>query len=471
MDLLRWPIIGPFLRWRHARTSLQLVFILLAVVVVIHGLTGPDLASNNLATVLTWVHYRGLLVVTLLAAGNFFCAGCPFVRVRDWGRRLRAPGLSWPARLRGKWMALILLATVLFTYELFDLWALPRATAWLVLAYFAAALVVDMLFRGATFCKHLCPIGQFNFVASMVSPLEVRVREKSTCDSCRTADCVAGRRPVPASPVVTQRGCELGLFLPAKVGNLDCTFCLDCVQACPHDNVALAVRVPALELLDDSRRSAIGRLTDRTDILALVVLFVFGGLLNAFAMTSPALALMAWVSSVLGGAGDLAALGLLFVTGLLVVSGALFALAADVSRRLARVDVTRVSISRHFVVALVPFGLGVWLAHYGFHLLVGVLVIVPVTQSAVVGWLGAPLLGAPLWTWAGLRPGAVLPWQVGFLALGACGSVATLMAIAERAFAARPVRVAAPWIALVVLLFAAAVWVMLQPMEMRGTGL
>jgi len=266
-------------------------------------------------------------------------------------------------------------------------------------------------------------------------------------------------------------GCELGLFLPAKVGNLDCTFCLDCVQACPHDNVALAVRVPALEILDESRRSAIARLTDRTDILAMVVLFVFGALLNAFAMTAPAQALMAWASNASGAAGDPVMLGLLFVAGLLVVPAALLALAADMSRRLARVGLSRVSIARHFVVALVPFGLGVWLAHYGFHLLVGVLVVVPVTQSAVVEWLGAPLLGVPLWTWAGLRPGAALPWQLGFLALGACGSVATLLAIAERVVQARPGRAAAPWIALVVFLFVTAVWVMLQPMEMRGTGL
>jgi hypothetical protein len=76
---------------------------------------------------------------------------------------------------------------------------------------------------------------------------------------------------------VLQRGCELALFLPAKVGNLDCTFCLDCVQACPHDNVAISPRVPGLELVDPRRRSGIGRLARREDIAALVVVFVFGG--------------------------------------------------------------------------------------------------------------------------------------------------------------------------------------------------
>ena len=90
-------------------------------------------------------------------------------------------------------LAAALLVAVLFAYELFDLWALPRATAYLVIAYFVSALMIDLVFSGATFCKYLCPIGQFNFVASTMSPLELRIREESTCRSCRTADCIRGR--------------------------------------------------------------------------------------------------------------------------------------------------------------------------------------------------------------------------------------------------------------------------------------
>ena len=115
----------------------------LALAVVADGLLGARLDPTQLATVLTWVHYRGLLVVALLAAGNLFCTGCPFVLVRDAGRRIRPPRLAFPRWLRTKWIGVALFVAVLFCYELFDLWALPRATAWLVLAYFASALVVD----------------------------------------------------------------------------------------------------------------------------------------------------------------------------------------------------------------------------------------------------------------------------------------------------------------------------------------
>ena len=111
---------------------------------------------------------------------------------------------------------------------------------------------IDGLFRGASFCKYVCPIGQFNFVQSLVSPLEVKVRDPDVCHSCRTKDCIRGRDGIP--------GCELDLFQPRKAGNLDCTFCLDCVHACPHDNIGILAVAPGRDLWHEPHRSGIGRL-------------------------------------------------------------------------------------------------------------------------------------------------------------------------------------------------------------------
>ena len=470
IDILDWPVIGTLLRWRHARTTLQLAALLFATAVVLHGLFGPQIAPRNLATVLTWVHYRGLLVVALLAAGNFFCTGCPFILVRDAARRQHRPARAWPAHLRNKWLGIALFASVLFVYELFDLWALPRATAWLVLAYFAAALAIDLVFTGAAFCKYLCPIGQFNFAASTLSPLEVTVRQPEVCSGCRTVDCIRGRRD-PAAPGVTiQRGCELGLFLPAKIGNLDCTFCLDCVQACPHDNVAIAARLPGAELVDGRRRSGIGRLAARPDIAALAVVFAFGALFNAFAMVGPVYEVEQRLAGMMGVTSEAPVLLLMFVVGLGVGPAALLIAAAASTRWLSpgrgslRADIV------NYAVVLVPVGFGLWIAHYSFHLLTGVWTIVPVTQSAAADLFGRALFGAPLWPLAGMQPGAVFPLQIGFVLLGAFGSLAVAYGIAEREHPARPAAAAMPWIVLVLLLAAAAMWVLSEPMEMRGGG-
>ncbi|MCA9002752.1 MAG: FesM, partial [Planctomycetes bacterium] len=315
------PIVGGFLRWKRARLALQLGMGVIAALLVIEGLTGPQLAPKNATTLLVWVHWRGALVLALLFLGNLFCMGCPFLLPREWMRKFRQPSRSWPKALRHKWIGIVGLVGVLFVYEWLDLWASPAATAWVILIYFGVALAVDSVFRGASFCKWVCPVGQFNFVASTFSPFEVRARDLGVCGSCSTKDCIKGRvdpvAQVGNSPKKTvQRGCELGLFLPSKVGNLDCTFCLDCVHACPEDNVAIALRVPAEELKADPLRSGIGRLSKRVDIAVLTVVFAFGALLNAFGMVSPVYALQRSIASMLGTQSDFIILGILFLFGL-----------------------------------------------------------------------------------------------------------------------------------------------------------
>jgi len=468
-DVLRWPVLGRFLRWRHARTSLQLVLLGVALVVVVHGLFGSQVAPANLATVLSWVQYRGWLIIALLLAGNIFCTACPFVLVRDGARRVHSPSRRWPRWLRAKWIGIALFVAVLFAYELFDLWSLPRATAWLVLGYFAAALAVDLVFTGASFCKYVCPIGQFSFAASTLSPLELRVRQPATCRSCRTADCIRGRRE-PAMPMrVTQRGCELALFLPAKIGNLDCTFCLDCVQACPHDNIALAPRVPGLELADPRRRSGIGRLSRRRDIAALAVLFVFGGLINALGMTAPARTLEQTLAVWTGAQSEGPVLALLF---LLVLVAAPLSAAAVAGALTAMVTGGRISsamnVAASYAYALIPLGFGIWLAHYAFHLLTGVLTVIPVTQAAVLDLFGWAALGNPLWHLTGVRPGLVFPIEVGAILTGAAGSLALVYLISERDYGERRVAATIPWAVVTVVIAVIAIWITVQPMDMRA---
>jgi ferredoxin len=285
-------------------------------------------------------------------------------------------------------------------------------------------------------------------------------------------DCIKGRRDERAPLVVTARGCELALFLPAKAGNLDCTFCLDCVHACPHDNAAIGFRVPGEELAGDRRRSAIGRLSRRTDLAALAALFTVAALLNAFAMTSPVYAVERSIAAWLGTTREAPVLGLVFAVGLVVLPIAILVTAALVTRALTSESrLSAKSIAVRFAFALVPFGAGVWLAHYGFHFLTGAGAILPVSQTAAIEATGRAWLGEPDWRWMGLRSGAVFPFQLGAVLLGALGSSAIAHRIADRDFPLRAGRAAAPWILIVIALTAIALWILGQPMEMRGTEL
>ncbi len=441
---------------------MQIPLFVLAAVMIVHGLLGPRLAPRNLSTLLTWVHYRGALVLVLLAAGNLFCMACPFMLPRAIARRFFKPLRRWPRKLRTKWLSAGLFVLVLFAYELFDLWGSPAWTSALVLGYFAGALAVDGLFEKAAFCKWVCPVGQFNFVASTLSPLEVQVREPDVCARCTTYDCIRGNEH--------ERGCELDLFLPRKVGNLDCTFCLDCIHACPHDNVAIATRVPGSELWTDPPRSGIGFFSKRKDLAALSLVFTFGALLNAFGMVSPVYAVQAWLAERLGTTHEAPVLGTLFFLLLVVEPVLLMGLAAWLTRRAAGTREPLLPLASRFAYALVPLGFAVWLAHYSFHLLTGFWTFVPVAQSALAD-LGLPLLGAPRWSLTGLAPGLVNPLGTGFLALGWMGSLLVAYRIAEREYPARAARTFLPWAGLALLLFGSALWLLAQPMEMRGTFL
>jgi hypothetical protein len=488
-DLLRVAGLGTFLRWRHSRTVLQIPVFLLAGVMILHGLFGPTLAPKNLATVLTWVHFRGVLVLVLLCAGNFFCLACPFMLVRNAARRLFRPRFDWPSWLRNKWISVALFVAILFTYELFSLWSSPWWTASLALGYFATILLIDGLFKHAAFCKFVCPIGQFNFIASTLSPLELQVRDRGVCDRCATKDCIRGRRePVTRPPqarsasssaspspsggtsafVILQRGCELALYLPRKVGNMDCTFCLDCVHACPHENIGIISRPAASDLTIGRIRSGVGYLAQRKDIAALAAVFTFGALANAFGMVSPAYVVEAWLGKMFAINNPAATLGIVFVILLIIAPLFLLGVAAWLTRILRGSALAVAPLAVRYSYTLVPMGLGMWLAHYGFHFFTGALTIVPVTQSALAA-VGLHVLGAPRWTWTGLPVGIVRPIELGFLLLGFAGSLLVAYQLSEEDSPAAPIRALAPWAALCVLLLVASIWLMWQPMEMRAT--
>lgn len=470
-DLMDLPGVGRFLRWPHARTVLQIPLLMIAALMVFDGLLGPQLAPKNLATVLTWVHYRGLVVLALLLVGNLFCMACPFMLLRNLSRRLHTPSRMWPHRLRGKWLAAVLFALMLFAYELFDLWAEPRLTAWLIIAYFSVALLVDSVFRGAAFCKYLCPLGQFNFVSSLISPFEVRTSDSEPCVQCSTKDCIRGRADSAVGQ--TRRGCELWLYQPRKQGNMDCTFCLDCAHACPYNNVGVSMRLPGEELWVDPWRSGIGRFSRRPDLAALVVLFTFGALLNAFAMVTPVYALEDWLAGLLGTQSELPVLALMFLMGLVVVPAVLLGLTGWLSQQARGGDRHNLGAEiTRYAFALVPVGFGVWLAHYTFHFLTGFWTFVPVVQSFVADILGLPLLGTPRWELGPLVPaGWLFPLELGFLGLGWFGSLLVAYRLAALDAPRHPWRAFIPWAGLLSLLFVAAIWLMGQPMEMRGTFL
>lgn len=481
-DLLRVPVIGPLLRARSARLALRGVMFLLAIVIVLDGFLGPTEAPMNLAGTLPWTHWRGVAVILLLVAGNFLCMTCPFVLprllARTWRQWIRAPspatgvsGLAapsvatrsrWPSLLRNKWLAVALLAAWLVCYEAFDLWANPGATAMLIVGYVVAAIGVDAFAGGGAFCKWVCPLGQFHFAQSTLAPLTVGVRDPNVCARCTTHDCIRGNE--------RRNGCELELFVARKTGNIDCTFCLDCVDACPHSNVGVLAQSIGGELRTNAWRSSLGRLLGRADLATLLLTFTIGAIANAAGMTAPVLESMAVVSDALGWPRSAGA-------ALVIAAMLLAPVAAVVGVALLRVggggDGTLVERYARIAVASVPLGAACWLVHFAFHLVTSWRTAGPVAVRAAHD--AGLTMREPEWTSSccALAPSWLLPTNLLVLSLGLALALWTLWrsvgGASPLAHARTAAARAAPGAIVLMALWAAAAWVFLQPMDMRGT--
>ena len=273
---------------------------------------------------------------------------------------------------------------------------------------------------------------------SLISPTQVGVREASVCGSCRTHDCIRGN----AQQHSFQRGCELHLFQPKKLGNVDCTFCLDCVHACPQQNVGILFAVPGQRLHEDHSGSGIGRLSRRPDVAALVLVLVFGAFLNAAGMTEP---VMIWMHQWHARLGSmLAVVTVMYAAGLLIAPALLAAACGWISRVGARGSWKDLTCS--FTLALVPVGFSMWLAHFSNHFLAW--------WSSVIAWN---------WSW-------IPSLELSFLDLGLLLSLYTTWRVAVRVAAGGRKALAAmgPWAVLAGALYAMGVWIVFQPMQMRG---
>lgn len=371
-DLLRWPMVGPLLRSRYGRMGLQSMTLLLIAAVMLDGARGTPIAMLNLGGSVLWNILRPLNLLLFFVAGNLFCMACPFTLPRELARVLKLGRLEWPRWLRNKWPAIVMLLFFFWAYEHFALWNSPKKTALVLLLYIVCVFTVDSIFRGASFCKYICPIGQFNFTASLLSPLDLGVKSSATCSSCATSDCIRGNEH--------QRGCELQLYMPTKQGNMDCTLCMDCVKACPHDNIALRVLPPLREFGRDPIRSSLRRFSRRTDLAVLLLMLSVSSIFNAGVMIAPVVDGLAtleqkhpfWASAV----GSLSLASSIFL--------ALLALCAGLAKllQLCSKESTLRPVFCRFALAIVPLGLAMWASHLLFHMATAGSSLVPTVAHA-----------------------------------------------------------------------------------------
>ncbi len=501
-DLFSLPGFRSLVRWKYARFAFQFPLLILTVFVLIDGFTGNQLAPRNVATTSIWLHYRGFVAIALAIFGNAFCAACPLMLTRGLTRKLKillSKKLEFPLKLKNKFFVTAFLLFYFFAYEYFNLWSSPWLTAWLVIGYFSAALVIDTFFPTGTFCRYVCPLGNFNFVMATASPTQITAIDHNVCRTCEHKPCLQGRysqglgarsqelapNPQPPAPLPLQTngknqvaliplnnithpngtgffpGCETELFVPTIQSNMDCTFCFNCVRACPYDNVALTVRAPGWEWSQNPwlKRGKIA-------VMVMAIMMTFYGLMNATAMISPYYVFAQNIADALNTRNEFLVLSLFFLVVALggVVITTLVSTLADV---LGGKPFRPLESLLRWGYVIVALGVGFWVSHYLFHLLTGALTFIPVFQH-FFAYRGFEV--DPNWRLAQVVPTRwFFPISASVTTLYSFLAMIVVVRISLRDFGKRGVLAMWPMMLFVIVFAVLAILVFNQPMEMRGT--
>jgi YHS domain-containing protein len=476
--LFRLPGLEALVRWPRFRTLCQLLVVGVFALIVTAGLYGDQLASRNIAPLLTWTVWWGGLVLLILFAGKAWCYVCPWDAIAGWAERLvfwrkrqgLGLGVAWPKRLRNVWLATGFFVGLTWLELGFGVTMNPRATALIALGMVSLALVCALVFERRAFCRYACLVGRVSGLYALFAASEVRPADRDLCRGCATKDCYHGNERGDA--------CPTGLFPGALKENTYCINCLECVKTCPADNMVVNARPWGADLAVE------GHARKDEAYLALLMLSITG--FHGLTMTGSWRDLLGWIEGFTGlpyllsfSIGmSMLMLGPVAIYALLVKLTTLVARSREVSFGTAFV---------RFAYSVLPIALFYHLAHNLEHLLMeGQKTIAlasnpfgfaPGERWSVLGLEGTGewnLLGTAGWT---VPPLTSLPtlWlvQVLLVLVGHLYSLWIADRTARRLYPGKGAafRSQVPMLVGMVLFSIFSLWLLKQPMEMRTSAM
>jgi polyferredoxin len=464
LDVLRDPLVRVALRWPATRSLAQAVTIALFLFIIVAGLFGAQQGGSNIATLLTWTYWWVLLVVFVIFFGKAWCYICPWDAIAMWierhpivsvpGGRLSL-GLKWPKALRNLYPAAALFLGLTWLELGYGVTMRPELTAYVGLLMFFLSLAAILIFERRAFCRYGCLVGRIAGLYSLFAATEVRARDANFCrTTCRTYDCYRGNSDGEACPTFQ--------FLGGMNKNTYCIYCMECLRACPHDNVAVNLRGFGRDLVKPS--------PVRIDEAAMVIVMLAMSTFHGITMTPVWVRIIVGLQRTLhvgyltafslGMAGFLTALFMLYVVFVAFSYGAV---------RLPSMGMKQLAIRYSY--SFLPIALFYHLAHNVLHF-------------SIEGGALVPLLSDPLgWGWnlfgtASITPTPLLPiWTVwittvGFILAGHIWSLVAGHRIALQIHQSRrmAIRSQLPMVAGMIAYSILSLWIVSQPMQMR-TGL
>ena len=401
---------------------------------IVAGFLGSPIGNRNIIVTVVWIFWWFLLITVLVPlGGRVWCLSCPLPFFGEWFSRrrlvtvrpeadrsesLRSGSLNrkWPRRLSGMWVQNLLfllmctMSTILVTR--------PALTAAVLGGMLAVALVTHAIFRRRSFCRYLCPLNSWMSLYSMTAATEIRTRSPEVCTSCEDHSCVLGSSNAWGCP---------WLVNPSKLSrNNHCGLCMECIKACPNDNITLRAR-------PFSSDSAIHRYDEAWMAFIMIALVI------AYSITllGPWATVKEWANvTEMGNWGGFAIHSAAVWFASLVVMPALWYAAALIGRPLGgRDDVRPREIFIRYAYVLVPLGLAAWAA-FSFPLIMVNFSHITSSLSDPLGW-GWNLFGTADTAWRPLWPEWIPYLQIPLLLLGLGAALSSGAAIARSLFPSR----------------------------------
>ncbi len=242
---------------RKTQFLFQLPAVLLLVLVVLAGFFGIQNSNRSLATILIWVIWWSLLIISLALAGRIWCFMCPFGAIGDWMQRRTfykkvndefSLKRKWPVNFRNLSLAAVFFLVITWADFQFNLVNSPLNTAYFVVALLGLIVIISILFERRSFCRYACPITGLIGLYSMFAPLELRTKKKETCKTCNEKYCISGNENGYACPVFEYPG--------TMEKNTNCILCTECVKNCHRNNISFNIRSFAGDLLTMTKTRA-----------------------------------------------------------------------------------------------------------------------------------------------------------------------------------------------------------------------
>ncbi len=347
INLYRIPWLRAVIENRWPQFALRALMLAGFVFTIATGLLGSRVGSHNFAIIMVWIAWWTTLKLGFIPlGGRSWCSVCPISLPGDWlqqggimekGTRRLGLNLRWPKRLRGSWLQSggFLLIGMFSALTLTD----PRITGWVLLAIFALAIGMSLVFENRAFCSYICPIGGFSGMYSKAAPVEVKVIDKEICARHGDKSCY--------------KACPWGIYPVAMKDSSACGLCMECLRACPKDNLALNLRPYGTDLGQSARSSHLDETFLALIMLgsALVFSAVFLGPWGWLKLSAYHIGSQAWVAYTVA-----------FLALNLLILPAAFTLCVAAWKKISRSSLPLKRLVNNQAQGLLPLGLLAWMA-------------------------------------------------------------------------------------------------------------